>query len=113
MAEEENMWLNSPTNASKIHLHVERFSLKINWRLTERLLHSLAIGRIHTEVGRRGEEGPALLGSDKKEEGKGITEGQRASGGVCGGCIYTPSGSALGSDSRRTRSLCYFANLWA
>ena len=27
-------------NTSKIHLHVEQFSLKTNWRLEERLLYS-------------------------------------------------------------------------
>ena len=29
-----------PTNTSKIHLHVERFSLKTNWKLAERLLYN-------------------------------------------------------------------------
>ena len=29
-----------PTNTSKIHLLVEQFSLKTNWKLTERLLYN-------------------------------------------------------------------------
>ena len=38
MAEQEDTELTTtPMNTSKIHLHVEQFSLKTNWKLAERL----------------------------------------------------------------------------
>lgn len=34
------MELTSPMNTSKIHLHMEQFSLQTNWRLAETLLYN-------------------------------------------------------------------------
>ena len=46
---------NSPPtmNTSKIHLDVEQFSLKTNWRLVERLLHKKDIKKIDIESSRK------------------------------------------------------------
>ena len=41
---------------SKIHLHVELFSLKSNWRLAERILHNQGCKMIHRKTGRKGRE---------------------------------------------------------
>ena len=50
----------TPMKISKIHLHVEQFSLKSNWRLAERLLHNPGCKMIHRKsVGR--EENPSDL----------------------------------------------------
>ena len=38
---EKRIWNSpSPMNTTKIHLHVEQFSLKTNWKLAERLLYN-------------------------------------------------------------------------
>ena len=43
-------------NTSKIHLLVEKFLLRINLRLAERLLSTKAVRKIHTELGRKRRE---------------------------------------------------------
>ena len=49
------MWNSpSPMNTSKIHLNVEKFSLKTNWKLSETV--TKAVTKIHTESGRKGTE---------------------------------------------------------
>lgn len=59
-----------PTNISKIHLHVEHFSLRAGWRLAERLFTTKAGRKIHAELSRKGQEairsGPVLLGGTQK-----------------------------------------------
>ena len=42
-------------NMSEIHLHVEQFSLKTNWRLVDSC-EAKAVGKIHTESDRNGRE---------------------------------------------------------
>lgn len=46
----------TPMKISKIHLHVELFSLKSNWRLAERILHNQGCKMIHRKSGRKGRE---------------------------------------------------------
>ena len=41
---------------TKIHLHVEQFLLKSNWRLAERILHNQGCKMIHRKSGRKGKE---------------------------------------------------------
>lgn len=68
------MWSSPPTmNISKTHLHVEQFSLKINWRLAERLFYNQGCKKnMHKESTRKGGEvirlGPAPVGGDTEEE---------------------------------------------
>ena len=40
MAEQEDEEFTSPTNTSKIDLHLEQFSWKTNWKLTKELLYN-------------------------------------------------------------------------
>ena len=67
-------------NTSKIHLHVEQFSLKINWRLAERHLSTKAVKKDPhgSQEGKRIDQvRTCALGGDTEE--KGITQAQRSS----------------------------------
>lgn len=46
MAEQEEMELISPTNASNMHLHVEQLSQKTDWKLAKRSLTTKAARKI-------------------------------------------------------------------
>ena len=48
MVEYKDVELTSPTNTSKIHLHVEQFSQKTNWKLAEDLLYTKAERKVST-----------------------------------------------------------------
>ena len=58
-------------NTSKIHLPVEQFSLKINWKLAEGLLYHQDC-KIHTQLERNGRKaigsGPVSHGGGNSEE---------------------------------------------
>ena len=60
-------------NTSKIHLHLEQFSLKTNWKVTEGLPYNRAVRKIHVYLGRVGRKviglGRVPLGGDSEEEG--------------------------------------------
>ena len=62
-----------PPQSIKIHLPMEPFSLKTNWRLAETLLYTKVVRKIHTQSGRKGKGairvGPVLLQGDTEEEG--------------------------------------------
>lgn len=74
MVEEDNEELTSPMKVSKVHLHVERFSLKTSWRLAEGLVCTQGCDRkSHMESSRKEggviSMGPAPLRRDTGEEG--------------------------------------------
>ena len=58
-------------NTSKVHLRVEQFSLKMNWKLAERLPYKKDY-KIHMESGRKGKDmirsGPVPLKGDTEEK---------------------------------------------
>ena len=62
-----------PINISKLHAHVEQFSLKTNWRVAERLLYNQGCKKDYGELIRKGREEirsePVALGGDSEEKG--------------------------------------------
>ena len=103
-----------PMNTPKIYLHVEQFSLKTNWRLAERLLHSQDSKKEHMVSSRKGREaislGPGPLGGDTEEEG--VTWAWRYPPQRVSSSNHILGTPALGSDTRKTSPLNWFENQW-
>ena len=80
MAEQKQCSSWPPTTTSKIHLHVEYFSPKVNWNW-EKLLFSQGYREKHTKSGLKGGEegrsGSTSLGGRRRE--RGVTQAQRPS----------------------------------
>ena len=80
MAEQKQCSSWPPTTTSKIHLHVEYFSPKVNWNW-EKLLFSQGYREKHTKSGLKGGEegrsGSMSLGGRRRE--RGVTQAQRPS----------------------------------
>ena len=92
----------------KINLYVEQFSLKSNWRLTDRLLYNKGCKKkIHVDLSKKGREAiklePLLVGEDSEQ--KGDYMGGDLSWGVSGSS-HILSAQALGPNTGNTGSLC-------
>lgn len=61
------------TNAPKIHLREEQFSLKTNWRQAETLLYNQSCKKIHTELGGKGSDQTETLCSWEGTQKMGVT----------------------------------------
>ena len=60
-------------NTPKVHVHVEHFSLKTNWRLAETPLYNQGCKKIHTELGRKGSDQIETLCSWEGTQKMGVT----------------------------------------
>lgn len=45
-----------PTNVSKVHLHMEQFSLKTDWQAEDSFM-IMAVRKTHVKLGKKGKEG--------------------------------------------------------
>ena len=76
-----------PMNTCKIYLHKEKFSLKTNWKLTERLLYNQTIKEDPHGFGQEGYSGTQIIQASPWEGTqlrRGITQAQRSPWGVSG-----------------------------
>ena len=69
----------SPTNRSKIHLHVEQFSLETIWKLAERLLYNQSYKKDTHGIGLEGKRSDQVSTLGRGLGGKGQLNRQRSS----------------------------------
>lgn len=100
------MWNSPPpTNTSKIHLHVEQFSLKTG-NCHKDSCTTKAVRKIHTETGKKGKQairlGPVTLGGDLEEKGDYMGKGPPCR---VRGSSHILDASALGSNKGKMSPL--------